>query len=487
MASASGKASAGAALGGLQASASGKANPSTALLFLESVIEGDRRAKNALHTLALSGDELAAEALFRAGVSFRTAQADSAESKECFALAASGDVHCAALYTCGILEEEGGNFKGAFALYTRAAAAGEASLAAAAPAAAPPAGGAAAAAFQAALESTRLEALADATFRLGDLVDEGPTDGPLPIDLGAARAHFARAAALFECAGLRGRVAEASARLAYTILHACPGDGRSLLGLDWPGLRPAIERSFAHGVVNPFLAALMARAFAEGVEGVTANPTQALVWAERALSPTACDPSHTTVQKDALISIAALIQLFLPGGTWGQGKKAAPPSGALLFDLRPPPSASGSASGGSAASVSSSVSKPNPLRPAHVTLLQGILGALRGLAESPAWAPSNVASFALWQTHRIHKVLAMRATDEDDRAMQHGADLAVLEALAGQTKECSGCAAASLYVAYRDGGLGVKPNARLKLKWQVRVLELQHDLPEPGQGHGCDT
>ena len=33
----------------------------------------------------------------------------------------------------------------------------------------------------------------------------------------------------------------------------------------------------------------------------------------------------------------------------------------------------------------------------------------------------------------------------------------------------------------------MKPNARLKLKWQVRVLELQHDLPEPGQGHGCDT
>ena len=208
-------------------------------------------------------------------------------------------------------------------------------------------------------------------------------------------------------------------------------------------------------MTNPFLAALLARAHGEGVDGVNASPAAALHWAALALAPGACDPEHATVQKDSLVSVGALLENFFNA-----------------------PSAPARAAAGGG--------RLQPPAPAVADLMHGVLAALRRLADAPAWAGSDVASFALWQAHRIHHYLALRAPDADDRDIQQGADVALLEKLAGTGRECSGCAAASLYVAYRDGSLGVKKSERLKKKWQARATELRHELPKDDEGHGCD-
>ncbi len=59
--------------------------------------------------------------------------------------------------------------------------------------------------------------------------------------------------------------------------------------------------------------------------------------------------------------------------------------------------------------------------------------------------------------------------------------LARCEAAAGAGH---GCAAARLYVAYRDGGegLGVARDERKAAQWAARTRELRHSVPADGEG-----
>ena len=173
--------------------------------YVEGVLEGDRRARLALAAQAARGDALALEALFRAGVRLATERRDVGAAAAFYKVAAQGG-HCAALHACGVAAEEAGKAAQAHELYLRAVAAGEAAAAAAPRSSSVLAAAALAvghgyppsvalASFLGAAEASRMEAVADATFRLGDLVDEGAGNG-LAVDLPAARALHARGGAL---------------------------------------------------------------------------------------------------------------------------------------------------------------------------------------------------------------------------------------------------------------------------------------------------
>ena len=454
-------------------------NPEFLLEALESVIDGDNRTIAALTTVVTSalpkgGSSaaavppiehrlLAAEVLYRAALNMKgkvTGMEAQTAYLELLNASCGGGEHCASLHMCGVHAEEVKQFSAALNFYTRAVSAGEAWESTTFALQPPPQGELQA--FCRAMEATRLASLADAVYRVADLCDN-ESDLPGATNLEKARVHFSRATVLFEKAGMLERLAETTSRLSYAILHACPGDRRTLSGLDWDSLLPAIEKTFSCGATNPFLASFMARLYTQGVKGHPVNYELALKWCRRALSPTACPPQHSTVQKDALVCVAQVLEVFLP-------------------QLPSPQAEAGAAGAGGGGGKKKAASKGAPLKPSALLLLNGLVEGINGFALSAQWKSSAEACFALWTSHRIHTLLIKHA-DEDELALLQASDVDALELLAGIGKECSGCAAASLYVAYRDGALGVKPSVRSKLQWQVRALELGHELPQDGESH----